>query len=730
MTTVEAALIGSRGGESLAATDRVASEASLGRWGAVVLVLLVLIPASLNAVAFWPELTLPLPNLNDGAVHYLLIQRASEALGAGESPFDHWVPELELGLPMFLYYQHLPHLVVVALHWLLLKQVSLLTLFNLIRYLLLVCFPLTVYWSMRRLGFSAVAGAVAAAASTLLVSNHGYGLEYNSYTWGGHGMYTQLWAMHLSFIWLALLHGALERGRGWVGAVVASSLLALSHLIYAYMMAPAALVLLLAGLSRTNAWPRIARLLLIGGATAVITAYLWLPFVMFKAYLNASPNLPRWRYDSFGAGDVLTWLANGEVLDHGRLPVLTVLLALGVAWTILARTRPAWTALGLLVLWVAFYFGRPTWGRGLDLLPMSEGVPLHRLIGAVHIGALLLIGLGGEWLWRQSAPLPGRWRAVAVGLVLVALLAPAVWERQAYYKRNTGWMERAEKALDADPDARAMLAALTELPPGRAYVGLRSDWGKDLAFGDLHFYDLLTFNRIKAVTPPYGSTSLSAELLWFFDYRNPVHYDLFNVRYLVAPRGLEAPGFLQPIKETRRYILYQTRTGGYARFAAIGRRMSFGSQAALLAEDRSWLFGPDMPAGQFTRYDYPATVAAPASPDQPDCTGLGRIDEKRVWPSGIDVRVECPRPSSVIFKMGYHPKWQAAIDGRPARPFMVSGDSVGLDVPAGAHDVSLEYRTGALQIALMLVGACALAATVALGRRFESLPPASRRARS
>ena len=52
---MEGALIASPRGEGLAATDRVASEPPLGRWGAVVLVLLVLIPVSLNAVALWRE---------------------------------------------------------------------------------------------------------------------------------------------------------------------------------------------------------------------------------------------------------------------------------------------------------------------------------------------------------------------------------------------------------------------------------------------------------------------------------------------------------------------------------------------------------------------------------------------------------------------------------------------------------------------------------------------------
>src|SRR5262245_56193723 len=92
--------------------------------------LLLLLPALIvigfNAVKLWPEVGLPVPNLNDDAVHYLLVQRASEALANGENPFDYWLTEHEMGFPMFHYYQHLPHLTVVALHRLLLGRVDLL----------------------------------------------------------------------------------------------------------------------------------------------------------------------------------------------------------------------------------------------------------------------------------------------------------------------------------------------------------------------------------------------------------------------------------------------------------------------------------------------------------------------------------------------------------------------------------------------------------------------------
>jgi uncharacterized membrane protein len=212
---------------------------------------LVAIPVLFNAIALLPELRCPVPSLNDDAFHYLFIQRASQALAAGENPVDHWVPQLELGFPQFFYYQHLPHLAVVALHRLLLKRVSLLTLFNLVRYLLMVLLPVTVWWSMRRMEFSPSGSAVGAAFSALLSSSLGYGFDFGSYIWRGTGMYTQLWAMHLFFISTACLYRFLRRGTGCLAAILACSALVLSDLLYAYMMGVTALVIFFVSLDET-----------------------------------------------------------------------------------------------------------------------------------------------------------------------------------------------------------------------------------------------------------------------------------------------------------------------------------------------------------------------------------------------------------------------------------------------------------------------------------------------
>src|SRR5262249_56832981 len=95
-----------------------------------------------------------------------------------------------------------------------------------------------------------------------------YGFEYGSYLWRGFGMYTQLWAMPLSFVTLACLDRLLETGKGYAAAIGSLSLLILTHLIYAYMMAISALVLLVVGLCRANARPRLVPLAVAGGRPA------------------------------------------------------------------------------------------------------------------------------------------------------------------------------------------------------------------------------------------------------------------------------------------------------------------------------------------------------------------------------------------------------------------------------------------------------------------------------
>jgi len=670
----------------------------------------------MNAVALIPEVLYPVPNVNDDAQHVAFVRRADDAWSRGENLIDHWVPQFELGVPQFLDYQHLPHVVVVVIGRLTGGSVDVRTLFDVVRYALLLAFPLTVFWSMRTMGFTSVASAIAAAASSLLSGNHRYGFEYDSYVWRGFGVFTQLFAMHLSFIALATLHRVANKGTGIVPAALACTALALSHLLYAYMLAITAVVLLFIGVTRANLAPRVGRFALVGAISAAATSYMWLPFFMHAAYVNVTPYLDPAKYDSYGAGPILSWLVTGDLFDHGRLPILTLLLAAGVICSLVTHARLSLLALGLFVLWLVLYFGRPTLGPLVDLLPLHDGLFLHRLVGGVDIFAILLIGIGGAWLWEIARASSSRARLVAVGAASLMLFAPALAERWSYYAQNAEWMQETQAALDADADARTILAALGRQPQGRVYAGLRSNWGETLDFGipfkSVRFYHLLAHNGLDAVAPPNQSLSLNADLLWEFNDQDLSHYRLFNVDYVIAPTTVTFPSALRVLATTSKYVLYAAPGRGYGEYAAITRSEPAPTQADLFTRELAWLRSGDATRWAFTHYEYrdagPTGVPLPI----PDCVG-GRVAYERVQPARFEVLARCGTASAMVIKVTYHPNWHVAVDGTEATTFMASPSYLAFALPAGEHFIVAEYRSTPIKAPLLALGGLVLAASVA-----------------
>ena len=675
----------------------------------------------MNAVALLPEITIPVPNVNDDAQHIAFVRRAADGWSRGENVIDLWVPEFELGAPMFLDYQHLPHVAVAALDRLTLGAVDLRTLFDLVRYVLLLAFPLTVFWSMRTMGFTSVASAIAAAASSLLSGNHRYGFEYDSYVWRGFGVFTQLFAMHLSFIALATLHRVANRGTGIVAAALACSALALSHLIYGYMFAITAVVLLLFGVTRANVAARLRRFAVVGAISAAVTSYMWLPFFMQAAYVNVSPYLDRAKYDSFGAGPILTWLFTGDLLDHGRVPVLTLLLAAGVICSLLVCARLSLLALSLFGLWLVLYFGRPTLGPLIDLLPLHDSLILHRLVGGVDTFAIVLMGIGGAWLWGLAAMSTSRRRLIFVGIASLVFFAPAIAERWSYYAQNTEWMHETQAALDGDADARTILGALGRQPQGRVYAGLRSNWGQTLDFGipfnSVRFYNLLAHYELDAVAPPNQSLSLNADLLWEFNDQDLSHYRLFNVDYVIAPRNVSFPPELQVLASTSKYVLYAAPGHGYAEYAAIAHSETASTQQQLFTKELAWLRSGEPARWTFTRFDYHG-AAAPTDEafPIPDCP-LGRVAYERVQPARFEVLARCDAASAMVIKVTYHPNWHVTVDGAEVRTFMASPSYLAFALPAGEHFIVAEYRSTPVKAPLLALGSLVLAATVAFDQR-------------
>jgi Bacterial membrane protein YfhO len=478
-----------------------------------------------------------------------------------------------------------------------------------------------------------------------------------------------------------------------------------------------ALAIFFAIQERKRVLPSLLRLAVVTVLVVSITGYFVIPFVLYKAYISASPYLQTWKYDSYGANAILSWLLKGDLFDYGRLPVMTLLLVIGIAWALTSRSEVAILAVALFLFWLLIYFGRPTWGQLADLLPLHQGLLFHRFSAGVDLAAILLVGLGGEWAWRQCMRLPTRWAPMIAAALVLGLMVPAMRERYIYYSTNAAWMRSTQRALDTDRDAAEMIATLRTLPPGRTYAGLWSNWGNSMRWGDLRFSDLLTFNQIPAVSPPYQSLSLNSDLIWHFNNNSAADYSLFNVKYVVAPAKMPVTSFFTPIKKTSRYILYGVPGRGYEQFVRISDWRTVDTQLSLFNQNLSWMESADPRNDRFIRWSY---LGADRGPGLNPSDLRGTAIKEKITPGRIDATIRTPNAATLVFKATYHPDWHVKVDGEERNIFMVSPSFIGVTVPPGTHMVSASYKSNRLKNSLLILSAAALILTLVNGSRLSA----------
>ncbi len=482
------------------------------------------------------------------------------------------------------------------------------------------------------------------------------------------------------------------------------------------MLIVAALMLFIAAQLGRRVWPSAIRLAAVFIPVGVITAYFIVPFLLYKGYMNVTPNLQRFKYDSYGAAQILGWLINGELFDKGRLPVVTLLVTLGIAWAMVKRSGPALLAILMFGTWLILYFGRPTLGPLLSIFPMHDSLLLHRFIAGVDLGAILLAGLGAEWIWLRCDYLKTIGAPIIAVAIILVLMIPALRERQQFYAMNRQWMSDTQAALQADSDSSEIIAAIKSLPPGRVHAGMNKNWGRLMHWGDVRFYDRLTFELIPALSPPWQSYSLNSDLLWYFNEDHPEDYKLFNVRYVIQPASMPPKPFFVPLKKTTRYTLYQIDSGGYVQFGQITDRGTADSQATLLEGNHAWMNSPASAANQFIRWSY--LRDDPTVESDPSDKTAALINEK-VAPGRIEAIARASNDATIVFKVTFHPNWHVTVDGKEVSAFMVSPSYIGATVPGGIHVVAAEYRSNRMRNYLLFLSAITIALALLFGRKFE-----------
>jgi hypothetical protein len=271
---------------------------------------------------------------NDSSLHEQMVQFATAQLRAGHDPLTSWFPYLGLGSPQFLHYQSVPAMVTGLAGLLAGPGTS----FRWSLYLLWCLWPVAIYCSARLFGLRPVAAAVAAVVAPLLHSAPGIGYEQSAYLWAGFGVWTQLWgSWALPFAW-ALSWRAMTDKRFLAPAAGSVALTAALHYETGYLAFAA--IGIMPFLDRLDIKARLARAAGLLVTALLASAWVVVPLLVFSRWAAINQALAGTPMtNGYGARTVLGWLVTGKVFDDGRLPVVTLLVAAGLAVVVLGWQR-------------------------------------------------------------------------------------------------------------------------------------------------------------------------------------------------------------------------------------------------------------------------------------------------------------------------------------------------------------------------------------------------------
>ncbi len=670
--------------------------------------MLALLSSIAVATAIIPELLIDCPDLNDSAYHVALALRADEALQRGESPIDFWYPDVGMGFPLFRHYQHLPHLFLVALHRLTGGLVSIPGLYRIVLGGLLTVFPLALFVALRRFGLTSLAAGCAALVAPLVSTPNLYGLGLESYVWGGSGLYAQLFASVLVPLALAESYRAVRSGRGLALAAVLLAASFLSQLVYGYMAALSTLAFVIPSGQRLRKALRAAALLLV---TFLVGSYFFVPAVRDAEFANHSVWEKPEKWDSLGAPAILGHLVTGRLFDHGRGPILTILVAIGLVYALWRGNEPLRLIAGLFVAWILLYFGRPIWGGLIDWLPLARDIPLHRLVGAVHLFGLALAGCGLAFLVQLTGRFDGAPHGrhgrgtLAAGILLVLVIVWPAYERFGYLQNSRRWKSQAAAAVAADTDLRPLLVELHKLEGGRVYVGLPGRSAEYLRVGRVPLSAFCLAEGIDTLGFLWIPITYASDVQVWFDPDNEVQCQTFGVKYLVFDSRRPPPAFAKLFREVGKYSIYEVDSPAYFGLGDVPFAIPC-SKRTVYAVGHAWL------RSWLPRWrDYPALAIAgrkpgtwpqrTLDPNNPvrSLNSLARpfplesstLRALTPWTCTVDVS----QPAAVVRSGSFHPRVRATVDGTATTVFPVTPGFAAVQVPAGRHAIKFWYDPGA-----------------------------------
>jgi hypothetical protein len=702
--------------------------ASRGPW------LLVAAAVLWNLVNLRAE-TLGVSYLDDSSIHEQMVRFATHQLQAGHLPLTTWFPFLGLGSPQFLHYQSLPAMLTGMIGLVIGPNAA----FRWTLYLLLSLWPVSVYLGARLFGAGRGGAAAAAAMSTFLVSATGIGYELKAYLWIGFGVWTQLWASWTLPLAWGFSWRAIRSGRGYFPAVLFVSVTVALHFETGYLaLIPLLLWPFVAGAPIRK---RVGRAAVLVAGSLLATAWVIVPLIEQRAWAATNEPLQgTGLVNGYGAGRVLGWLVSGQLLDDGRIPVVTLFAAIGLLLACV-RWRKDPDARAVVVVFAAcllLSFGRTTFGSLVDVIPGSTDIFFRRFEMGVQLAALLLAGGGAAWaargIWLALERTADRrcrtWPTAitgnelaggAVALAAAILVLTPAWLQQGSYARQNTAEINSQRRADATEGAELdrLLAVVKRDGGGRVYAGLPSNWGMDFTVGAVPVFKYLESRDIDEVGYTLRTASLMTDPEYFFDENNPGDYQLFGIHYLILPLGSGSLVPARPVMRAGPYVLWATDTAGYVHVGTIvgqitANRTDVGVRSipvlrAGFAQEGDYL-GVD-----FGRAQAPLPPLASVSPQPAAGTVVSETDD--LERGEVTAVVSMRRPGVVVLSASFDTGWTVTVDGHPQAKRMVAPALVATDVWAGTHGIVFRYRGYGGYLGLFLLGGLTLAVLLAIDVR-------------
>ncbi len=417
----------------------------------------------------FPE-TQILADPNDNIFQYSLVYRTNWiwenygcplSLSCLPNLIDHNVTTWAEGYPLPFYYSHIPQIATVASYNLLIKPLlsfisyplSLYQYYNWTKYLLYTLFPISIFLSLRIIGFKPIVSAIGAFFAMQLSTDGLYGIDPVSFLWRGYGLTSQLYGLFFLPLALAFVYRYLLEDREWsiedrgrrskvedrknirnlfsilysqhlspityhlssnknlLFAILFLTLTTAGHLGIGIIGILSTLPFLFLDLKPNNILARTKKLFLVLISSFIVLSYWLIPILLNNQYHIISFWDPIWKFNSYGWYEVVKQFFMGETFDWQRsFPIITLLVSVGF-FAILSNSpnSPSYSKRGLggvipfsllFAFWFLMYFGRTTWGGLIDLIPGMKDFHQHRFIVGIHIAALFLIPAGIEYIFQ------------------------------------------------------------------------------------------------------------------------------------------------------------------------------------------------------------------------------------------------------------------------------------------------------------------------------------------